>query len=131
MLHEYQTVLKRETTPRAVVGMNFLHKKVAIDIAGCIEWHEYKSLHKNVGMTDVEDNDIFADSSIVQFDCKDSDGSTVELIGVFTWNSDELRYEIDIAEKCDPYVCLSYNPEIMSNFKIIDILQNNKKLMRK
>jgi len=44
---------------------------------------------------------------------------SVELIGSFNWNEDELRYEIDIYNH-DSYSCLSYiGNGVMFNFELI------------
>ena len=43
-----------------------------------------------------------------------------DLYGIITFCNDELRYEIDIYNKDNKkYVCLSYDNNTMSNFKII------------
>jgi hypothetical protein len=42
----------------------------------------------------------------------------IEFIGSFDWHSDDLRYEIDIWDNLE-YVCLSYDPMLMKNFKLI------------
>ena len=131
ILGEYTAVLKRETYPRAVCGFDFLHGKVLVDISGSYEWHEYKTLNQNVGKEDIDSNPIYADSSIVEFEYLEELHKSVTLVGVFTWNDDELRYEIDIPEKLDPYVCLSYDSVKMSNFKVIGTVERNPELLKK
>jgi len=42
----------------------------------------------------------------------------IELVGSFDWHDGDLRYEIDIHDN-EEYVCLSYVPEVMTNFKLI------------
>lgn len=75
---------------------------------------------QKIGLTDINGKEIIADSSIVQFNFIDSKNQNNPLEGVFTWNDIELRYEIDIPEQFDPFTCLSYNPETMKDFIIID-----------
>jgi len=44
----------------------------------------------------------------------------VKLIGSFSWNDIELRYEIDIEENNDRYICLSYVVSgVMFDFELI------------
>ena len=45
--------------------------------------------------------------------------SPIQLIGSFSWNQDELRYEIDIHDN-ENYVCLSYKSNrFMYDFELI------------
>ena len=74
---------------------------------------------------DIEDNKIYADSSIVEFDFLEELHKTIKLRGFFTWNDIELRYEIDMHASYNPFVCLYYNDVRMSNFKVVGTLQEN------
>lgn len=84
------------------------------------------SVHNYIGKKDSNDNKIYADSSIVEFVFKDSKTSeNVKLKGFFTWNDEDLRYEIDILNDSD-YICLNYRIDLICNMKIIDTIQENK-----
>lgn len=69
--------------------------------------------------TDKNDKDIFTGDKFV-FDFYEVLSEPTILIGSFSWNNDELRYEIDIHEN-DNYTCLSYAGEngVMRNFELI------------
>jgi len=86
------------------------------------------SIHNYIGKTDdtPENNKIYADCSIVEFEYGNIKN---KLIGVFTFNIDELRYEIDIYNNTS-YSCLNYDFEDMQNFKVIGTLQQNKHLLK-
>jgi len=77
--------------------------------------------------TDIEDKEIYADSSIVEF--SHTAWEAKRLIGSFEYNPDELRYEINIYND-DKAICLNYNYETMSKFKIIGTLQENPELLK-
>jgi hypothetical protein len=84
-----------------------------------------------IGKTDdtPEQNKIYAGTSIVEFDFLEELHNTIKLCGIFTFNIDELRYEINLDEKVYEYSCLSYNDTFMSNFKVIGTIQENPELL--
>ena len=102
---------------------------------------DYIELEKNdIGLKDINGKSIYADCSIVEFEHKyrtrtrtfngflNSQSFAKEqcelLQGFFTWNSDKLRYEIDILNH-DFFICLDF-VSTMKNFKIIDTIQENR-----
>ena len=83
-----------------------------------------------IGKKDINNKKIYADSSIVEFEIYIVNTDYTEdveytLNGVFTYNYDELRYEIVILND-DKFICLNYDTEVQRNFKIIDTIQENK-----
>lgn len=96
-----------------------------------------------VGLKDINGKNIYADSSIVEFQLKDdvifadftgakpTIWNEIKMIGYFVFNNEDLRYEIDIVDleknkTKSNFVCLYYNIATMSQFKIIDTIQENK-----
>ena len=96
-----------------------------------------------IGLKDINNNKIYADCSIVEFDFEYKSTqpkrlenglsqSTVysqiqktKLKGWFEYNNEELRYEINILNDSD-FICLWYQIGDMRNLKIIDTIQENK-----
>ena len=96
-----------------------------------------------IGKTDIEGNKIYADSSIVEFDYiyietigKQSDKARVK--GYFTFNNDTLAYDLIFFHNwIDSMPNYWFNMHMKkedarraSNFKIIDTLQENPKLLK-
>jgi len=77
-------------------------------------------------MNDKNGSPIYADSTKFTFEFLDSFQMPVTLTGTFTYHPDELRYEIDI-ENSSLYAVLSYNQDLMRDFKIINTKENNEK----
>lgn len=50
-------------------------------------------------------------------------GGEYKLNGIFRYNPDELRYEIDVFRDSHRFMCLSYSTETMKNF---NLLKNGK-----
>tara|TARA_R110000868_G_scaffold93996_1_gene259803 strand:- start:174 stop:557 length:384 start_codon:yes stop_codon:yes gene_type:complete len=79
-----------------------------------------------IGLKDVEDNKIYADSSIVEFEYIKSKHK-----GYFTWNNKTLSYDIMVID-WNFKILKNYSAPIgyshlkMKNFKIIDTIQENK-----
>ena len=126
--------------------LDFLYCDIpSIPISEYLE-DEIKNINKNykdIGLKDINGKSIYADSSIVEFQLKhdvifaDFTGSKptiwneIKMIGYFVFNNEDLRYEIDIVDweknkTKSNFVCLYYNLETMSQFKIIDTIQENK-----
>lgn len=98
------------------------------------------TIYKGIGLKDINGKKIYADCSIVEFEhkykqrAKKQNGiytlenfhteKTEILQAFFTWNNEELRYELDILNH-DFFVCLDFT-STMKNFKIIDTIQENK-----
>lgn len=91
-------------------------------------------LFEPVKIANLSKKSIYVDSSIVSFDLdisdKSSDRSIIKLEGIFTWNDEDGRYDIDMPVKYHPYVSLYYNPETMSNFNVIGTIQENVFFMK-
>lgn len=84
------------------------------------------NINRGVGLKDTEGNEIYVDCSIVKFIYKDlKTEENTKLYGYFTWNDEDLRYEIDILNP-SLYVCLNYKVSLYIQIKIIDTLQENK-----
>jgi len=65
---------------------------------------------------------------IVSFYLKEND-KIYTLYGIFSFNMDTLRYEIDIYSlKYDLCTCLSYEITVMRNFKIIGNILNKDEI---
>jgi hypothetical protein len=90
-------------------------------------------MHKvcwGIGLKDINEREIYADSSIVKFTYVDAVDGSYDMIGVFTYNDIELRYEIDIYNQLK-FTCLSY----ISNgkfgpFEIIGTMQEKPELLK-
>lgn len=96
-----------------------------------------------INKKDINNKKIYADCSIVEFILKDEAifadftgrkptiWNEIKMIGYFTFNDEDLRYEIDIidwekSKTKSQFSCLYYNFDRMSDFKIIDTIQVNK-----
>jgi hypothetical protein len=100
------------------------------DVYNLFEKQDRFTVHEYIGKGDIKDRKIYADCSIVEFEIflimpDDTIKTQYKLNGIFTFNVDELRYEIDILNHSS-FVCLNYNIGNMRNFKIIDTIQENK-----
>ena len=78
-----------------------------------------------LGLKDINDKKIYADSSIVKFKWVE------EYIGYFTYNTDSVRYEIIILKrpteiKGAMFNTFDYDQYAMKDFKVIDTIQENK-----
>lgn len=104
---------------------------------------EKGDLVNDIGLKDIKGKSIYADSSIVEFKLKDdvifadftsakpTIWNEIKMIGYFVFNNEDLRYEIDIVDweknkTKSNFVGLYYNLATMSQFKIIDTIQENK-----
>lgn len=105
--------------------------------------YKVDSINRGIGLKDTNGKSIYADSSIVEFQLKDdvifadftgakpTIWNEIKMIGYFVFNNEDLRYEIDIVDweknkTKSNFICLHYNLETMSQFKIIDTIQENK-----
>ena len=70
----------------------------------------------SMGKADINNNKIYADCSIVEFNILDS-----TYVGFFKYNSDRTRYEIEISKR----ESILYDGGI-KNMRIIDTIQENK-----
>jgi len=83
-----------------------------------------------IGLQDKNERDIYADCSIVKFKLMKELDKVVELVGVFTFNEEDLSYEIDIIGDKE-YVCLNYvGNGIFYDFEIVGTVQENPELMK-
>ncbi len=81
--------------------------------------------HQYTGKTDINDNKIYADCSIVEFELYIGDTESETLNAYFKYNTDDLRFELIILNNWN-YSVLWFNPHKTRNFKIIDTIQENK-----
>ncbi len=87
-------------------------------------------LMQYVGLKDKNKKEIYAECHIVKFKYMQELDKVIELIGVFNYNEDELRYEIDIYNRGDEYTCLSYQSNgTMFDFEIIGNKHQDKELL--
>lgn len=89
---------------------------------------EFKEINKNsrdIGLKDINGKSIYADSSIVEFDYKYLSGLVEKCIGCFIYDKEELLYTIKLVGTPSEN-CIDYLKSSMSNFKIIDTIQENK-----
>lgn len=76
-----------------------------------------------IGKTDIDNEKIYADCSIVEFEYYFTDGWDEDMQGVFKYLPNELRYEIQLVnDGCH----VSFQPSYIRNLKIIDTIQENK-----
>jgi hypothetical protein len=85
-------------------------------------------IYQSTGKTDIHGNEIYYDFHIVKFKYNAAFAIWVEHIGVFRYNKDELRGEIDISDQRD-CICLWYDSSIISNLEIIGNVKENPELM--
>lgn len=87
---------------------------------------DYIELEKNdIGLKDINGKSIYADSSIVEFDYKYLSGLVEKCIGCFIYDKKQLLYTIKLVGTPSEN-CIDYLKSSMSNFKIIDTIQENK-----
>ena len=82
-----------------------------------------------IGKKDINNKKIYADSSIVEFEnnyLKSGIWSVCRLKGIFIFDSEKLKYKIELLDN-DIYKCLflQYDEKVY-DFKIIDTIQENK-----
>lgn len=81
---------------------------------------DIKTIGEYVGRRDVNLERIFSNVDRFKFKYMVELDDTVELVGVFVWSEDELRYEIDVEENNSNITCLSYiGNGIMHGFELI------------
>lgn len=84
-----------------------------IECTETVEDLENPILKTDINGKSIREGDKFRFKLLVQLH------ETIDLIGSFVWNQDELRYEIDIYDN-EEYICLSYNCDgTMRCFEII------------
>jgi len=89
-----------------------------------------ENTYKYIGLKDKSEKDIYADSDIFKFKYLEELHKPVELIGSFTFNEDDLRYEIDIYNH-DRYIVLNYiGNGLFYDFEIIGTIQENPELLK-
>lgn len=90
------------------------------------------TLSRFLPMPDKNIKGVYVNSNIFEFDFNDPfDKRTVILRGIMTFDDLELCYQIDIYSKHHPeYACLTYNPELMNQFKIIGNIIDNPELIK-
>ena len=93
-----------------------------------LEQNPNVELFKSTGKTDIHGNEIYYDFHVVKFKYNSAFAIWVDRIGVFRYNEDELRGEIDISDQHD-CICLWYDSSIMSDFEIIGNVKENPELI--
>lgn len=133
-------------------GQHNVGKDMSInDFFKFFELSRYFSIHNYIGKIDIEQNKIYENCSIVEFEHKSSrtvlkyetgyiakqafiEFESIVFKAYFQYHTDELRYELIILDydksKTDSiFSVLSFNMETMSNFKVIGTLQEDKHLL--
>jgi hypothetical protein len=77
-----------------------------------------------VGKTDINNKNIYADSSIVEFELGTI--SNKKLKGYFKYSNYTLGYHIILVDDCNKGRAFKFDAELMYDFKIIDTIQENK-----
>lgn len=77
---------------------------------------------KDIGLNDINDNKIYANCSIVEFN---NSQLWNKHIGIFFYNKDKLCYQIKIIDGIRKDEIIPYD-RYCSDFKIIDTIQENK-----
>lgn len=81
------------------------------------------------GLKDKNGTEIYSDCDIFKFKYLEQLDKEIELTGSFTFNEDDLRYEIDIYGH-DRYIVLNYiGNGIFFDFEIIGTKQENPELL--
>ena len=84
-----------------------------------------------IGLKDKSGRKIYANSEIVKFKFSQELNKFTELIGVFSYQEEELRYEIEIFNN-PYYLCLSYMSNgQMYDFEVIGTVEQNPELIQK
>lgn len=86
---------------------------------------EKGELIKNIDLKDTNGKSIYTDSSIVEMVIKHRSSGDMTSIGYFKFNKQYLRYEIIFIDGYMKEKTEFYHG-FMSNFKIIDTIQENK-----
>ena len=90
---------------------------------------DIKSLSQFTGLKDKKGKEIYAASDIFKFTYLEELDKKIELIGIFTFSEEDLRYEIDVYGNIR-YLCLSYiGNGVFSDFEIIGTKQENPELL--
>ena len=91
----------------------------------CETWDVYEveecDYFEYIGLKDIDDNKIYADSSIVEFTASGSHGYT-QIKGYFHFSKEDLKYII----RTFTHGSFDFNKQLYKNFKIIDTIQENK-----
>lgn len=91
------------------------------------EMVENSSIHQDIGLKDINNKSIYADSSIVEFEYLDKKLESHYVVGHFYFNKTELKYWIKIL-KCETlkYGNIGFVNARLKSIKIIDTIQENK-----
>lgn len=125
-------VFSREFNLNQLILQNHLDE--IFDSPGCVDY-EILSILPSTGKVDSNENKIYADSSIFEFNViingyrKESYTRTIR--GYFKFYALNLEYEIHLLENLKEPIgnlcsVAKYDCTEMSNFKIIDTIQENK-----
>lgn len=116
----WNRIVKRMSNSTTIKELNVLGTTV--------QWHNLEIM-QFTGLKDCFKTEIF-ESDIVQFEYTYDIYKNIKLIGVFSYNENDLEWEIDIY-KNDRYVCLKYQSNgLMDKFKVLGNIHENKELIK-
>ena len=82
---------------------------------------ENTTIHQYIGNDDTsEQNKIYADCSIVEFDFKSISSDSLQ--GIFKYSNNNLCYEIELLN-VDKEISFTYNSDLIKNLKVIGTIQ--------
>ena len=84
------------------------------------------TIHNNIGLKDINGKSIYADCSIVEFIAKRLGKANIKIIGIFKYCNVSLRYNIELLISIGDYNLFAFDNINMSQFEIIDTIQENK-----
>ena len=88
--------------------------------------YKVDSINRGIGLKDTNGKSIYADSSIVEFIAKRLGKPNIKTIGIFKYSDVSLRYNIELITAIGDYDLFAYDDINMSQFEIIDTMQENK-----
>ena len=87
------------------------------------DYSDEDKIFKPIGIKDINNNPIYADCSIVEFEFFETLDNMINIKGYFQYHKESLSYLVYIFEYKRRIEFLQYR---MRNFKIIDTIQENK-----
>jgi len=86
-----------------------------------IEFNKF-NIFSYIGKTDINNKEIYADCSILEFTYFSSSG-WVDEVGYFKWDDENLRYEVHLEYEKET---VPFNPLYFDAMEVVDTIQENK-----